>query len=156
SELSKLPTAPEKVILSVLGNMFGSKHYKSISEIPDDAWWNVHFALAGLLKLVPVMPKGLRPAAYEALAMVPGVKTVPDVRDAKGRVGVAVTYSGRPPGLPKRQRKPGYGSYFIFDPKTYAFLGFRDVRTSDDDSKTYIQLSYLDDWAIVDRVKQRP
>ncbi|WP_458243295.1 hypothetical protein [Streptomyces sp. MAI_2237] len=55
--------------------------------------------LAGLLKLVPVMPEGLRPAAYEALGMVPGVKVVPNQKDARGRVGVAVTYDD--PTLPK-------------------------------------------------------
>lgn len=92
--------------------------------------------------------------AYEALGMVPGVKAVPGQKDAKGRVGVAIRYDD--PTLPKGAA--GYGSYFIFDPVTYAFLGFRDERSSGDgkNMKTYTQLSYLDSWAIVDKVKQYP
>ena len=113
----------------------------------------LHFQLAGLLKLVPVMPEGLRPAAYEALGMIPGVKVVPNQKDARGRTGVAIAYDD--PTLPG---ETGYGSYFIFNPKTYEFLGFRDERTSGDGKHgtTFTQLSYLDSWAIVDKAKQRP
>ncbi|WP_283948957.1 hypothetical protein [Streptomyces panaciradicis] len=41
---------------------------------------------------------------------------------------------------------------------TYRLLGFRDTRTSGDGAagKTYTRLSYLDGWAVVDKVKQRP
>ncbi|MFE7841171.1 hypothetical protein ACFU53_35500 [Streptomyces sp. NPDC057474] len=41
---------------------------------------------------------------------------------------------------------------------TYAFLGFRDERSSCDgkDVKRYTQLSYLDSCAIVDKVEQYP
>ncbi|MEU9392449.1 hypothetical protein AB0D86_20885 [Streptomyces sp. NPDC048324] len=78
----------------------------------------------------------------------------PNQKDAKGRVGVAVTYDD--PTLPKGSA--GFGGYFVFDPVTYRFLGFRDTRTSGDGAarKTYTQLSYLDSWAVVDKVKQRP
>ncbi|MEU6146679.1 CU044_5270 family protein [Streptomyces sp. NPDC047081] len=148
--LRKLPTDPKRLILSI-ANEFGGRA-TSLDDISDEQWWQVHFSLAGLLKLVPVMPEGLRPAAYEALGMVPGVKLVPNQKDAEGRTGVAVAYDDptRPEG--------SFGSYFIFDPKTYEFLGFRDVRTSGDGAamKTYTQLSYLDSWAVVDRVKERP
>ncbi|MEU1161318.1 CU044_5270 family protein [Streptomyces sp. NPDC090075] len=152
STLRKLPTDPEKLIL-VLADEHSSRT-KSLDDLTDEDWWSIHFSLAGLLKLVPVMPEGLRPAAYEALGMVPGVKLVPNQKDAKGRTGVAITYDD--PTLPKGS--VGFGGYFIFDPVTYEFLGFRDVRTSGDGAamKTYTQLSYLDSWAIVDRVKERP
>ncbi|MGW2523420.1 CU044_5270 family protein [Streptomyces sp. NPDC001617] len=150
--LRKLPTEPKKLILTLAGENGGGT--KSLDDLTDEEWWMIHFSLAGLLKLVPVMPEGLRPAAYEALGMVPGVKLVPNQKDAEGRTGVAITYDD--PMLPKGQ--VGFGSYFIFDPVTYRFLGFRDVRTSGDgkDKKTYIQLSYLDSWAVVDKAKQRP
>jgi hypothetical protein len=150
--LRKLPTDPKKLILAIQ-NEFGGRT-ASLDDISDEQWWQIHFSLAGLLKLVPVMPEGLRPAAYEALGMVPGVKAVPGQRDAKGRIGVAITYDD-----PRQQKgAAGFGSYFIFDPKTYRFLGFRDTRTSGDGAKmkTYTQLSYLDSWAVVDRAKQRP
>ncbi|MFI8234033.1 CU044_5270 family protein [Streptomyces sp. NPDC085900] len=151
--LRKLPTDPEKLILAIENRFFGL-HVRSLDDIGDQEWSQIHFSLAGLLKLVPVMPEGLRPAAYEALGMVPGVKVVPHQKDAKGRVGVAITYDD--PTLPKGTA--GFGGYFVFDPVTYRFLGFRDTRTSGDGAamKTYTQLSYLDSWAVVDKVKQRP
>ncbi|MFM9693934.1 CU044_5270 family protein [Streptomyces europaeiscabiei] len=153
--LQKLPTDPDQLILALQDVGFArDKKNTSLDRITDQEWSHIHFSLAGLLKLVPVMPEGLRPAAYEALGMVPGVKALPNQKDAKGRVGVAITYDDptRPEGA------SGYGSYFIFDPVTYAFLGFRDERSSGDGRtmKTYTQLSYLDSWAIVDRVKQYP
>jgi hypothetical protein len=149
TELKKLPTDPEKLILKLRGPS-GTGRGGSISDIGDQEWWMIEFRLAGLLKLVPVMPTGLRPAAYEALSMVPGVKAVPGQKDSNGRTGVAIVYKG-PTGR-------GFGSYFIFDPDTYEFLGFRDTRTSGDGAskKTYTQLSYLDSWAITDRAKQQP
>lgn len=152
-ELKKLPTDPEKLILALL-HQTSSDRNDSLDKITDEEWWQIHFSLAGLLKLVPVMPEGLRPAAYEALGMVPGVRAVPHQKDAKGRIGVAITYDD--PMQP--EGGVGFGSYFIFDPKTYEFLGFRDMRTSGDgkDMKRYTQLSYLDSWAVVDKAKQRP
>ncbi|WP_409240039.1 CU044_5270 family protein [Streptomyces sp. PA5.6] len=150
--LKKLPTDPEKLILSLLHKTGPNDRNDSLDEITDQEWPDIHFSLAGLLKLVPVMPEGLRPAAYEALGMVPGVKAVPGQKDAKGRTGVAITYDD-PTG-----QGMSFGGHFIFDPKTYAFLGFRDTRSSGDgkNMKTYTQLSYLDSWAITDKVKQRP
>ncbi|WP_200304459.1 CU044_5270 family protein [Streptomyces adelaidensis] len=153
--LRALPTDPEQLILEMQDRFFGLKEKNtSLDKITDQEWSQIHFSLVGLLKLVPVTPEGLRPAAYEALGMVPGVKAVPNQKDAKGRVGVAITYddSTLPAGVPSS------GSYFIFDPVTFEFLGFRDERTSGDgeDMKTYTQLSYLDSWAVVDKVKQYP
>ncbi|MCL6737335.1 CU044_5270 family protein [Streptomyces neyagawaensis] len=153
--LRKLPTDPEKLILAIRADFFGGgEKNTSLEKITDQEWSHIHFSLAGLLKLVPVMPEGLRPAAYEALGMVPGVKAVPNQKDAKGRVGVAITYDD--PTLP--EGSSSFGGYFIFDPVTYRFLGCRDERTSGGgkDMKGYTQLSYLDSWAIVDRAKQRP
>lgn len=152
--LEKLPTDPEQLILALGRDVGLSNKGGSLADLTDEEWSHIHFSLAGLLKLVPVMPEGLRPAAYEALGMVPGVKAVPNQQDAKGRTGVAVTYDD--PTLP--EGASGFGGYFIFDPRTYEFLGFRDTRTSGDGAamKTYTQLSYLDSWAVVDKAKQRP
>ncbi|ATL27127.1 CU044_5270 family protein [Streptomyces formicae] len=150
--LKKLPKDPEKLILSLLHKTGPHDKNDSLDEITDQEWSDIHFSLAGLLKLVPVMPEGLRPAAYEALGMVPGVKAVPNQKDAKGRTGVAITYDD-----PTVKGTP-YGGFFIFDARTYQFLGFRDERSSGDgkDRKVYTQLSYLDSWAITDKAKQRP
>jgi hypothetical protein len=154
STLKKFPTDPKKLILWLASWPVPAGKTSSLRGISDQEWSMIHFQLSGLLKLVPVMPEGLRPAAYEALGMVPGVKAVPNQKDAKGRTGVAITYDD--PTLPKGQT--GYGGYFIFNPKTYEFLGFREERTSGKgkDMNTYTQLSYLDSWAVVDKVKQQP
>ncbi|MFD5816789.1 CU044_5270 family protein [Streptomyces sp. NPDC127038] len=151
--LKKLPTDPRKLILELAHRRPSGKD-DSLSGISDATWSLVQFKLAGLLKLVPVMPEGLRPAAYEALGMIPGVKAVPNQKDAKGRTGVAVTYDD--PTLPDGARS--FGGYFIFDPKTYAFLGFRDARAvvRNKHRVELTQLSYLDSWAVVDKAKQRP
>ncbi|WP_336112032.1 CU044_5270 family protein [Streptomyces sp. PTD9-10] len=152
--LRKLPTDPKRLILAVGRDAGMPRKTDSLDDITDEQWSEIHFSLAGLLKLVPVMPQGLRPAAYEALGMVPGVKAVPNQRDAKGRTGVAITYDD--PTAP--EGVASFGGYFIFDPGTYAFLGFRDERSSGDGPamKKYTQLSYLDSWAVVGKAKQRP
>lgn len=171
--LKKLPTDPEKLILSLVAGgapsdpsappsapstTSGTPNSKGdpLSGISDVRWSAAEFQLTGLLKLVPVMPEGLRPAAYEALGMIPGVKAVPNQKDAKGRTGVGITYDD--PTLPAEYG--GFGGYFIFDPKTYEFLGFRDRSTigkgKDKHRVEITHFSYLDSWAVVDKAKQRP
>lgn len=144
--LKKLPTDPEKLIVAVQSR-FGH-HKSSMERFTPPEWSHIEFGLAGLLKLVPVMPVGLRPAAFEALSLIPGVKAVPGQKDAKGRSGVAIVFDD--PAEPQG----GFGSNFVFDAETYEFLGFKDVRTSG--SRTFAQFSSLDRWAITDRARQRP
>ncbi|MCX4649530.1 CU044_5270 family protein [Streptomyces sp. NBC_01446] len=143
SKLKKLPTDPEKLIPGIIGVGTSSK---PMSDFTADDWFDAYFMLGELLKW-PVLPQGLRPAAYEALALVPGVKAILGVKDSAGRTGVGIAYPKSP---------FGQGKYLIFDPESYEFLGFRDERTSASGDKTYIQLSHVVDWAIVDRLKQRP
>lgn len=141
--LTQLPTDPEKLILSLVGA-------GDISGLSDVEWSVVHIELVGLLKEDPVLPEGLRPAAFEALGMVPGVKAVPNQQDAEGRTGVGIVYDD--PLHPEGYRDD---ESFIFAPDTYEFLGFRSSGERRDGG-TITQLSYLDAWAIVDRAKQRP
>ncbi|MFF7091704.1 CU044_5270 family protein [Streptomyces rubradiris] len=144
SELEKLPQDPERLISAIITS--GRSDDRSVSDLAGFDRFQAYFLLGELLKS-PVLPQGLRPAAYEALALVPGVRTVPGVKDSGGRTGVGVAYTG-----------DGYyeGSYLIFDPASYEFLGFRNVRISASGKKKYIQLSHVVDWGIVDRVGQRP
>ncbi|MEV8022066.1 CU044_5270 family protein [Streptomyces sp. NPDC086554] len=143
SKLKKLPTDPKKLIPKIIGVGTSSK---PISDFTKHDWYDAYFMLGELLKW-PVLPQGLRPAAYEALALVPGVTAIPGVKDSAGRTGVGISYPKSPFAK---------GKYLIFDPESYEFLGFRDERTSASGDKTYIQLSHVVDWAIVDRLKQRP
>ncbi|WP_405655935.1 CU044_5270 family protein [Streptomyces sp. RK9] len=147
SELKKLPQDPKKLIWSILS--LGSRvksDDRPISDLDKLQRYEAYWLLGELLKN-PVLPQGLRPAAYEALALVPGVKTIPGVKDSAGRTGVGIAHTGR---------EPYEGKYLIFDPASYEFLGFRDERTSASGKKKYAQLSHVVDWGIVDRVRQRP
>lgn len=138
SKLKKLPTDPEKLIPVLT-------HSRSMDDLSGFDWFRAYFMLGALLKS-PVLPPGMRPAAYEALALVPGVKAIPDVKDSAGRAGVGIAYTGE--GAQK-------GSYLIFDAETYEFLGFRD-EGSTAAGRRYIQLSHTVEWAFVDRLRQRP
>lgn len=145
SELKKLPQDPEKLISAIIS--LGSRaDDRSISDLDKLDRFEAYWLLGELLKN-PVLPQGLRPAAYEALALVPGVKTIPGVKDSAGRTGVGIAHT---------ERGSYEGKYLIFDPASYEFLGFRDERISASGKKKYIQLSHVVDWGIVDRVKQRP
>ncbi|MGW0916881.1 CU044_5270 family protein [Streptomyces sp. NPDC002784] len=143
SALKKLPTDREQLIRGIIA--VGTSD-KPIDEFTAWDWYDAYFMLGELLKW-PVLPEGLRPAAYAALALVPGVKATPGMKDSAGRSGVGISY---PEGPYEK------GKYLIFDAESYEFLGFRAERTSRSGKKTYIQLSHVVDWAIVDRLRQRP
>ncbi|MDX3641608.1 CU044_5270 family protein [Streptomyces sp. MB09-02B] len=147
SELKKLPQDPEKLISAIISmDPGGGPDDWSISDLDQLNRYEAYWLLGELLKN-PLLPRGLRPAAYEALALVPGVKTIPGVKDSAGRTGVGIAHTGR---------GSHEGQYLIFDPESYAFLGFRDERTSASGKTKYTQLSHVVDWGIVDRVRQRP
>ncbi|MBO1333365.1 CU044_5270 family protein [Streptomyces sp. VRA16 Mangrove soil] len=141
-DLKKLPTDPERLVPAIIS--FG-KSDRPISEFDEDERSEAYFMLGELLKW-PALPSELRAAAYEGLALVPGVTTVPGMKDSAGRTGVGI-------GAPKGHFKD---KVLIFDPTSYEFLGFRDRRISASGKKSYVQLSHTVDWAIVDKVRQRP
>ncbi|MEU6079130.1 CU044_5270 family protein [Streptomyces sp. NPDC047108] len=150
STLKKLPTDPDKLILAVrTPDGPPETQPRSVDEIPKDEWPHIHFSLAGLLYRTPVMPDGLRAAAFEALAKIPGVTATPGVEDAKGRSGIAISYND-----PSQEWT--WDTVFIFDKDTYEYLGFKSTRTADSGKESYDQFSYLDSYAVVDRAKQRP
>ncbi|MEU4969035.1 CU044_5270 family protein [Streptomyces smyrnaeus] len=143
SKLKKLPTDPEKLVPAIVSARGTTD--QSIDDLSGFDWFRAYFLLGELLKH-PVLPPGMRAAAYEALALVPGVKAIPGVKDSAGRPGVGIAYTGQ--GAQK-------GSYLIFDAESYEFLGFRS-EGSTASGRTYVQLSHTVEWAIVDRLKQRP
>ncbi|MEU8823760.1 CU044_5270 family protein [Streptomyces sp. NPDC048636] len=143
TRLEALPTDPDKLLIAVRDWMLYDKP-RYDKPVGKKDWGDIEFGLAGLLYRVPVMPKGLRPAAYEALAKIPGVKATPGEKDANGREGIAISYKG----------EAGLSAVFIFAPGSYEYLGMRDTRTSG--GKVFVQRSYLADYAVVDKAKQRP
>jgi hypothetical protein len=145
SELQKLPQDPDKLVTVIIS--LGSRaDDRPVGELDELERYEAYWLLGELLKN-PVLPQGLRPAAYEAMALVPGIRTIPGVKDSAGRAGVGIAHTGRGSHDSK---------YLIFDPVTYEFLGFRDERISASGKQKYIQLSHVVEWGIVDRVRQRP
>lgn len=89
-----------------------------------------------------VLPPKLATAVYQAAAKVPGVRKVDDLTDASGRHGVAVSRTG----------SDGTTTSWIFDPKTYQFLGERAVgKDSSQNAQTAILAR-----GVVDQVGQLP
>lgn len=144
SQLEQLPTDPGKLTIA-LRDMGAPEPDRPTRA---DEWPMVHFFLYGLLR-TPALPEGLRPAAFEALATVPGVKVLPDQTDADGRAGIGIQYVGEP-GTPWADGGP----VLVFDARTYRYLGMRDERTAG--GVTYEQWSSLAANGVVDRVLERP
>ncbi|MFJ1969420.1 CU044_5270 family protein [Streptomyces sp. NPDC087903] len=145
SEQKRLPTDPDRLTITL----------RDAGNKPDfgrptrtDEWPIVHFFLYGLLR-APVLPEGLRSAAFEALATVPGIKVLPGRTDGDGRAGIGIQYVGKP-GTPWASGGP----VMVFDAKTYQYLGMRNRRTAG--AHTYEQWSYVAAHAVVDRVMRRP
>ncbi|MFF7240002.1 CU044_5270 family protein [Streptomyces collinus] len=149
-ELKKLPTDPANLVLAVHKRLVHGRP-TSVSGIRAQDWPTIEFGLVGLLHRTPVMPPGLRAAAFEALGMVPGVTATAGVTDTKGRAGIAIAYQDPFHQLPT-------SDVLIFADNTYDFLGYADTRTSDSGGKrkTYKRTFTLESHAIVDKVKQRP
>ncbi|MEV0401709.1 CU044_5270 family protein [Actinoallomurus sp. NPDC050550] len=93
-----------------------------------------------------VLPPRLRPTLYRALALIPGGTVQKDAVDAAGRHGVALVWTIRSPS-PQTDA-------FIFDRKTYRFLGEQDTAQVNGATMTYS--SALLGSGVVDREGQRP
>ena len=145
SQLEQLPLQPGKLTIT-LRDMGGEPEYGRPTKA--DEWPMVQYFISGLLR-APVLPKGLRSAAFEALAGVPGVKVLAGRTEVDGRAAVGVLYKG-PAGTPWASA----GRFLLFDAKTYQYLGVRVRATVN--GTAYEQWSYLAADAVVDRVMQRP
>jgi hypothetical protein len=146
SKLERLPLDPRRLTITLRES--GTK--------PDfgrptraDEWPMVQIFLSGLLR-APVLPKGLRSAAFEALAAVPGVEVLPGRTDVDGRAAVGVRYVGGPAGSPWASG----GRVLLFDATSYQYLGLRERVTAG--GKPYDQYQHVTAQGVVDRVLQRP
>ncbi|MEV6480453.1 CU044_5270 family protein [Streptomyces sp. NPDC051576] len=143
--LKQLPTDPGKLLIALRDGP-GKPDYSR--PMKGDDWPKTQFFVSGLLR-TSILPKGLRSAAYEALAAVPGIRVLPHQKDADGRVGIGIQYVG-PAGTPWESGEP----VLVFDARTYRYFGMHDRRTAG--GTTYEQWSYVAASAVVDRVLQRP
>lgn len=132
--LETLPTDPD-TLLAMLRSERGM-YKQSVS--PDDALW---MSLDALISQSPVMPPKLAAAIYQVAAKVPGITLVKGATDAAGRHGVGVS---RTSGF------DGSQTTWIFDPKTYQYLGERQTSTHDSEVTAIVRRG------VVDQVGQLP
>ena len=108
------------------------------------------FVLVGDLLRDSIVPPKQSAALFRAVARIPGVTTVEGVKDATGRPGVAIARND--PYNPLRDE-------WIFDAKTYEFLGEREVATKDNagvKKGTVTADTAVLRRAIVDKAGERP
>jgi hypothetical protein len=108
-KLSRLPTEPEALRLAIENRGGGSPVAPSSVRSHRGA-----VTAERLMEILgePVVSSSLRRAAVEALAELPGIRLERGVTDAAGRRGDAIEW----------ERERGFGSRFIFDPRTFEVL----------------------------------
>ncbi|NEB00165.1 CU044_5270 family protein [Streptomyces sp. SID13726] len=110
--LAKLPTDPD----ALLRKIYQESDAVRDPEVPRD---QAAFVAIGDMLTESYPPAKLTSALYRAAAAIPGVVAVDDAVDAVGRHGVAVA---------RLDEQSGQRTEWIFDKKTYAFLGERSVQ----------------------------
>ncbi|TDD88726.1 CU044_5270 family protein [Actinomadura rubrisoli] len=139
--LLTFPTDPAAILQRIYKEHKGQKGYDQSKE-------GLAFDEIGLLVNGNLVPPRLAAAFYRAAAKIPGVVMVPDAVDAAGRHGVAVA----------RVQGP-VRSEWIFDKKTFAYLGERSVLVKDGDQGkkgTVLSHSALLAIGVVDKRGQLP
>ncbi|TDD27022.1 hypothetical protein E1287_35475 [Actinomadura sp. KC06] len=110
------------------------------------------FITVGDLLRTSMLPSKARAAMFKAATRIPGIAFVPHARDAAGRPGVAAALT-----------HDGIRNELIFDPRTFAFLGERQVLVAPNDKTslglkpgTVLESTAVLRTAITDRPGQRP
>ncbi|MEU0210817.1 CU044_5270 family protein [Streptomyces canus] len=110
--LAQLPTEPGALLRKIYQESDATRD----PEVPRD---QAAFVAIGDLLIESYPPANLTAALYKAAAEIPGVVAVDDAVDAVGRHGVAIA---------RLDEQSGQRTEWIFDKKTYAFLGERSVQ----------------------------
>jgi hypothetical protein len=138
--LSSLPTDPDKLLTYLY-----AKTPKADGRERDQAV----FEQIGYL-LGRVMPPRTAAALYRAAAKIPGVTPAPQARDAIGRKGL---------GIARDDTRYGFRTEWVFDEKTFAFLGSRSYLTKDapyGKAGTLLSSEAELEHAVVDEAGRRP
>jgi hypothetical protein len=138
--LKTLPTDPDVLLKKIY------KETKGQGNSPDQE----AFTTVGDLLGEELAPAKLNAALYRAAAKIPGVVVVDHAKDAAGREGIALAHV---------DQKSGERTEWIFDRKTYAYLGSRGVQVKQVDGVkpgTVIESTAVLERAVVDAQKQRP
>ncbi|GAA3001115.1 CU044_5270 family protein [Streptosporangium longisporum] len=126
-ELRTLPTDPDE-LLAHMRKLTGNGSDKEVA-----------MYLAGLLSN-PVLPSDLRPAAYRALAEVPGTRVLQDVPDVTDRRGLGIAWE-------PVSELGGSEMVLILDPHTFAYLGTRHTYVEDAGRDGVAKGDKIVDWA---------
>ncbi|MEU8832764.1 CU044_5270 family protein [Streptomyces sp900116325] len=138
--LRTLPTDPDALLKKIY------KETKGQGNSPDQQ----AFTTVGDLLMEQVAPAKLNAALYRAAAKIPGVVVVDHAKDAAGREGIA---------LARLDQQTGDRTEWIFDPKTYTYLGSRAVQVKQAygvKPGTVTESTAVLERAVVDAQKQRP
>ncbi|WP_329293047.1 CU044_5270 family protein [Streptomyces pseudovenezuelae] len=141
--LTRLPTDPE----ALLRKIYKESDAVRDPEVPRD---QAAFVAIGDLLVESYPPADLTVALYKAAADIPGVVAVDDAVDAVGRHGVAVA---------RLDEQSGQRTEWIFDKKTYAFLGERTVQVEPNETfkkGTVIFTVAITQRAVVNEMKEVP
>ncbi|WP_407564387.1 hypothetical protein [Streptomyces sp. 184] len=141
--VSRIPTEPEALLTHV--SSYGAR--RTPEEFDRRDWTDAYFFLGGLLGRIPVLPDGLLPAVLTALAGFPDRTLLPGAEDARGRAALGIAFPD----------DTGTSRYLLFAADTSEYLGMQNPRTDGPNSnRIFTQLSYLDAYAVVDEVRERP
>ncbi|MFG2357531.1 CU044_5270 family protein [Streptomyces sp. NPDC048521] len=138
--LKTLPTDPDALLKKIY------KETKGKGNSPDQQ----AFTTVGDLLDEQLAPAKLNAALYRAAAKIPGVVVVEHVKDAAGREGIALAHV---------DQQSGDRTEWIFDRRTYAYLGSRAVQVKQADGikpGTVLENTAVLERAVVDAQKQRP
>ncbi|MFE2537185.1 CU044_5270 family protein [Streptomyces sp. NPDC059371] len=134
AKLKKWPTDPDELLKSFRGGGDPAKD----PQVDLGAYFQACMFLRG----PRVLPPGLRAAAFEALSKMTAIRIDHDRVNALGRHGIGVSY-------------PRAAMGFVFDSKTYAYLGIFE-RGHSDKNGGFSQVRGVVVQGVVDRIGQRP
>ncbi|MEU1705078.1 CU044_5270 family protein [Streptomyces sp. NPDC005706] len=137
SKLQEMPTDPDKLLARFRGN-----------DSAPNSDMMAFFEGCMLLMGPRVMPPGLQAGAFEALSKLPRIRLDYDEADVAGRKAVGVSH-------------PQASFTFLFDPRTYDYLGLRTKGSSPKrihgewkQTNYFYETRTLKDIQVVDRIGQ--
>ncbi|MFE0174381.1 CU044_5270 family protein [Streptomyces sp. NPDC059002] len=138
NKVSKLPTATDALLERIYADTNGQSSrdqqaFDTISEMISEQ----------------IAPPKISAALYRAGAKIPGVVVVDHAKDAAGRAGIA---------LARTDEQTGERTEWIFDKKTYEYLGSRGVQVKEVDGVkpgTVVERTAILDRRIVNEKKSR-
>jgi hypothetical protein len=160
--VSRLPADPRALLARLYATVSGGQKPYDHARFSREEQHRMVFDFIGDVLRDNIAPPGVQAAIFRALPMIPGVRLQRDAVDAAGRHGVAFA----------RVHDGHVRTELILDPRTYQYLGLRQIVVEDFVAKNvtfrgkkvepHVAKGTVFDWqartaaAIVDRPGQRP